>query len=77
MSGPWASRRWRTYLVLTKLIFATLLYGFLAEANDLWLPREKSDWNLLLLGVGNLLMILPTAVLVWSGKLDDELAEGE
>ncbi len=66
----------QAYSVLTKMIFAALLYGFLAEANDLWLPREKSDWNLLLLGTGNLLMILPTFILVWSGKLDDEDEDG-
>ena len=65
------------YTLLTKLIIAAMAYGFLATELDLWLPRERSDWNLLLLGVGNLLMILPTAILVWSGKLHDEPAEGE
>jgi hypothetical protein len=51
---------------------ATVAYGFVATEFDLWLPREPSDWNLLILGVGNLFMILPAATLVWSGKLDDD-----
>lgn len=69
--------RARAYTILANLLPASLLYGFLATDLGLWFPRDKSDWHLVLILTVNLLMILPTAVLVWSGKLDDEPAEDE
>jgi hypothetical protein len=65
------------YTILSKLIIVAFAYVLLAADLGFWFPRDKSDWHLLFLLTVNLLMILPTTVLVWSGKLDDELAEGE
>ena len=68
----------RSYKVLSAIVIVALLYGYTAVLFDLWFPREPDDWQVLCMGFGSLIMILPTVVVIWTGEIDnDELAEGE
>jgi hypothetical protein len=59
------------YIVLSSLALVLLCYLYFALEFGLWLPASSEAWQKFAVGLGLLIMVLPTAMLVWSGKVDD------
>lgn len=64
------------YRILSSLALALLSYLYFALEFGLWLPVSSEAWQKLAVGLGLLVMVLPTAMLVWSGMADDHEGEG-
>jgi hypothetical protein len=64
------------YSSLSSLLFALFFYAYFAIEFGLWLPDSSEAWQQIAFGLSLLVLILPTATLVWSGNVDDHADEG-
>ena len=65
------------YAALSALMLAIFSYTYFAIEFSLWLPKGSEAWQRIAAGLGLVVIVLPTAMLVWTGKVDDDDAADE
>lgn len=63
-----------SYFALTAVVMLGVLYAQIASMAQLWLPRNRSDWNPVFVCLFLYALLLPTAVLAW--RMKEEREEG-
>jgi hypothetical protein len=63
--------------LLSSLLVVALCYTYFALEFGLWLPDRADAWQRIAAGLGLLVLVLPIAMLVWSGKVDEHADEGD
>jgi cytochrome bd-type quinol oxidase subunit 1 len=63
-----------SYSALTMIVMLGAIYAQIAGMAELWLPRNRSDWNPIFVCLFLYALLLPTAVLAW--RMKEEKEEG-
>jgi cytochrome bd-type quinol oxidase subunit 1 len=63
-----------SYFALATIVMLGGLYAQVASMAELWLPRNRSDWQPIFICLFLYAMLLPTAVLAW--RMEDEKEAG-
>lgn len=63
-----------SYFALAAIVMLAGLYAQIAAMAELWLPRNRSDWNAVFLCLFLYALLLPTTVLAWRMKEEKEEA---
>jgi cytochrome bd-type quinol oxidase subunit 1 len=63
-----------SYFALTAIVMLGSAYAQLASMAQLWLPRNRSDWNPVFVCLFLYALLLPTAVLAW--RMKEEKPDG-